>query len=119
MRDEDLAWLDELAARSDRPVLVFGHHHVWDPASSERSDDYFGIRPADSEPLIAPVAARPAIRGYFAGHTHRNRVRCFATTGAVPFVEVASVKDFPGTWAEYRVYEGGILQIHRREPCAI
>jgi hypothetical protein len=24
------------------------------------------------------------------------------------------VKDYPGTWAEYRVYEGGILQIHRR-----
>ena len=24
------------------------------------------------------------------------------------------MKDFPGSWAEYRVYEGGILQIHRR-----
>jgi hypothetical protein len=24
------------------------------------------------------------------------------------------VKDFPGSWAEYRVYEGGILQVHRR-----
>jgi hypothetical protein len=29
-------------------------------------------------------------------------------------VEVACVKDFPGTWTEYRVFEGGILQIHRR-----
>jgi hypothetical protein len=29
-------------------------------------------------------------------------------------VEVACVKDYPGTWAEYRVHEGGILQIHRR-----
>jgi hypothetical protein len=27
---------------------------------------------------------------------------------------VACVKDYPGTWAEYRVHEGGILQIHRR-----
>src|SRR5581483_2770387 len=27
---------------------------------------------------------------------------------------VACVKDFPGSWAEYRVYEGGIMQIHRR-----
>jgi hypothetical protein len=27
---------------------------------------------------------------------------------------VAAVKDFPGAWAEYRVYEGGILQIFRR-----
>jgi hypothetical protein len=24
------------------------------------------------------------------------------------------VKDFPGTWAEYRVYEGGLMQVVRR-----
>jgi hypothetical protein len=24
------------------------------------------------------------------------------------------VKDFPGAWAEYRVFEGGILQVLRR-----
>ena len=29
---------------------------------------------------------------------------------------MACVKDFPGTWAEYRVFEGGILQVHRRIP---
>ena len=38
----------------------------------------------------------PAIVGYFAGHTHRNRVRRFAATGDVPWVEVACVKDYPG-----------------------
>jgi hypothetical protein len=27
---------------------------------------------------------------------------------------VACVKDFPGAWAEYRVFERGILQVHRR-----
>ena len=27
--------------------------------------------------------------------------------GGVPSIEVGCVKDFPGTWAEYRVYEGG------------
>jgi 3',5'-cyclic-AMP phosphodiesterase len=32
----------------------------------------------------------------------------------VPYVEVACVKDFPGAWAEYRVFEGGILQVFRR-----
>jgi 3',5'-cyclic-AMP phosphodiesterase len=60
------------------------------------------------------VARRPRIVGYFAGHTHRNRVRRFSATGDVPWVEVACVKDFPGAWAEYRVYEGGILQVFRR-----
>lgn len=32
----------------------------------------------------------------------------------VPSIEVGTVKDFPGTWAEYRVYEGGVMQIVHR-----
>ena len=111
---ETLDWLDQLAAEADRPVLVFGHHHPWDPSSPTRPEAYFGINPDDSERLVALVARRPRIVGYFAGHTHRNRVRHFAATGDVPWVEVACVKDFPGAWAEYRVHEGGILQVFRR-----
>jgi predicted phosphodiesterase len=111
---EQLEWLDELGARTDRPVLVFGHHHVWSPLSNERHDTYFGINPDDSEKLIDVVARRRSLIGYFAGHTHRNRVRRFPPTGGVPWVEVACVKDFPGAWAEYRVFEGGVLQVHRR-----
>lgn len=111
---QQLEWLDDMAAHADRPVLVFGHHHAWSPASNSREEGYFGISPDDSERLIDVVARRPAICGYFAGHTHRNRVRHFEATGPVPWVEVACVKDFPGTWAEYRVYEGGIVQVHRR-----
>ena len=109
-----LEWLDTLAAEADRPVMVFGHHHPWDPGSAERPEAYFGINPDDSERLVEVVARRPRIVGYFAGHTHRNRVRRFAATGDVPWVEVACVKDFPGAWAEYRVFEGGILQVFRR-----
>jgi predicted phosphodiesterase len=109
-----LEWLDELGQRADRPVLVFGHHHPWAPGSPSRPDGYFGIHPDDSERLVEVVARRPRLVGYFAGHTHRNRVRRFPSSGAVPWVEVASVKDFPGSWAEYRVFEGGILQVHRR-----
>ena len=111
---ESLDWLDQLAADADRPVLVFGHHHPWNPDSGERPEAYFGINPDDSERLVEVVARRPRIAGYFAGHTHRNRVRRFSATGDVPWVEVACVKDFPGAWAEYRVFEGGILQVFRR-----
>ncbi len=111
---DQLDWLDALAAESDRPVLVFGHHHVWNPASAERPDTYFGIHPDASEALVDLVARRPAVTGYFAGHTHRNRVRRFAATGEVPWVEVACVKDYPGAWAEYRIHEGGVLQVFHR-----
>ncbi len=109
-----LEWLDDVARDATAPVLVFGHHHPWDPNSRERRDDYFGINPGDSEALCAVIDRRPAIAGYFAGHTHRTRVRRFAQARNVPVVEIACVKDYPGAWAEYRVYEGGYIQLTRR-----
>lgn len=112
--DDQLDWLDALAAKADRPLLVLGHHHVWNPASAERPERYFGLRPDDSERLVDVVARRPSIIAYTAGHTHRNRVRRFASTGSVPWVEVSCVKDYPGGWAEYRVYERAIVQVFHR-----
>jgi len=109
-----LAWLDDVAGASTRPVLVFGHHHPWDPASDDRSETYFGVNPDDSEALCAVIARREAIAGYFAGHTHRTRTRHFAAARNVPIVEIACVKDYPGAWAEYRLYEGGYVQLTRR-----
>jgi Icc protein len=111
---DQLAWLDELAARSDRPVLVLGHHHIWHPDHDPDMDGFFGIAPRDAERFAALVSRRSTIIGYIAGHTHRNRVVHLPNTGDVPWGEVACTKDFPGTWAEYRVFEGGVLQIHHR-----
>ncbi|HVM53922.1 MAG TPA: metallophosphoesterase [Acidimicrobiales bacterium] len=111
---DQLDWLDALGADADRPVMVMGHHHVWSPESRVRPERYFGINPDDSERLIEVFARRPLLVGYWAGHTHRNRVRRFSVTGAVPWVEVSCVKDYPGAWAEYRVYEGGVVQVFRR-----
>lgn len=112
--DQTLTWLRDLAVSTDGPILVFGHHHAWNPESKKRPEGYFGIGPDDSEKLVEVFAAHLNLRGYFAGHTHRNRVRRFGLTRDVPWAEVACVKDFPGSWAEYRVFDGGILQIHRR-----
>jgi Icc protein len=111
---DQLEWLDAVAGDATRPILVFGHHHPWDPASAERNDTYFGVNPDDSEALCAVIARREAIAGYFAGHTHRTRTRHFASARDVPVVEIACVKDYPGAWAEYRVYEGGYVQLTRR-----
>jgi Icc protein len=114
LTDVQLDWLDALGADADRPVLVMGHHQCWSPESRTRPDYYFGIQPDASEKLIEVIARRPALKGYWAGHTHRNRVRRFAATGDTPFVEVSCVKDYPGAWAEYRVHEGGVVQVFRR-----
>jgi 3',5'-cyclic-AMP phosphodiesterase len=106
-----LEWLGAMAEEADRPVVVLGHHQTWMPGSV-RTDNYFGINPDDSEKLIDVVARHPRIVAYAAGHTHRNRVRRTPSTGEVPFIEVACVKDFPGSWAEYRVFESAIMQVH-------
>jgi 3',5'-cyclic AMP phosphodiesterase CpdA len=111
---EQLSWLDDLAADSTDPILVFGHHHPWDPNARERSQTYFGINPDDSDALFEVITRRPAIGGYFAGHTHRTRVRRFPQARDVPIVEIACVKDYPGAWAEYRIHEGGYVQLTRR-----
>lgn len=111
---DQLVWLEDLASAASSPVLVFGHHHPWDPSADERNDHYFGINPDDSEALCRVITRCESIAGYFAGHTHRNRVRHFEAARLVPIVEVACVKDYPGVWAEYRVYAGGYTQLARR-----
>lgn len=114
LSQDQLEWLDELAGRADRAVLAFGHHPCWQSEEGAWIGQASALDPSSSKKLVEVVSRRRRIAGYFAGHTHRNRVRYFSSTGPVPFVEVACVKDFPGAWAEYRVYEGGLMQVHRR-----
>lgn len=115
LRTEQLEWLDTHAASADRPVIVMGHHQQWiaDGPTAERNDGYFGLHPDASDALDALTTRRRGIIGYAAGHTHRHRVRPM-TRSRVPSIEVGCTKDFPGTWAEYRVYEGGVMQIVHR-----
>jgi Icc protein len=109
-----LEWLDQVAATATVPVLVFGHHPVWNLDAPDRSDPNYVIALADSAALGEIVGRRETIVGYFAGHTHANRVFRFDRARGVPFVEVACTKDYPGAWAEYRIYEGGYTQVMRR-----
>jgi 3',5'-cyclic AMP phosphodiesterase CpdA len=106
---EQLDWLDELGAAGDGPVLVFGHHPLFDHAAFTA-----GIGETDSDHLVEVFSRRPTLAGYFAGHTHRNLVRRLPATGQSPWAEVSATKDFPGVWAEYRIYEDGILQVVHR-----
>jgi predicted phosphodiesterase len=105
-----LQWLDDRAATADRPVMVMGHHQQW--VSGKRHNEYFGLDPDSSDGLADVAAHRQRIVAYTSGHTHRHRVRRMSC--GVPSIEVGCVKDFPGTWAEYRVYECGITQVVHR-----
>ncbi len=115
LRADQVVWLDDLARDRTGPVLVFGHHHCWNVEAPERpAGPYFGIQPDDSVALVDVFTRHEQLVGYFAGHTHTNRVRRFAAARSVPFAEVACTKDYPGAWAEYRIYEGGYTQVMRR-----
>jgi 3',5'-cyclic AMP phosphodiesterase CpdA len=112
---DQIDWLDELAAAATSPVIAMGHHQQWipDPTDPKRSDEYFGLHPDSSDRLDEVCTRRPAIIAYTAGHTHRHRVRAMNESG-VPSIEIGCTKDFPGTWAEYRVFDGAVMQIVHR-----
>ena len=94
---EQLAWVDDLAASSDRPVMVMGHHHPWSPDSSKRSLTYFGINPDDSEGLVdRDRAATVDHRVLRRAHPPQPRAPLRARRARFPYVEVACVKDYPG-----------------------
>lgn len=114
LRAEQFEWLEDRLADTDRPVLVMGHHQQWIPGddSDHRSEGYFGLHPDASDRLSEVAGRHRQVLAYTAGHTHRHRIRTMRS--GVPSIEVGCVKDFPGTWAEYRVYEGGVMQVVHR-----
>lgn len=107
---EQLDWLETHAAESEQPVIAMGHHQQW--TTGARSEEYFGLHPDASDGLTEVITRQRSILAYAAGHTHRHRVRLLPN--GVPSIEIGCVKDFPGTWAEYRVYEGGVTQVVHR-----
>jgi 3',5'-cyclic-AMP phosphodiesterase len=122
LTEPQIEWLDDRLAGSGRTLLL-GHHQQWLPGADgaeRRHDDYFGLHPDSGVALDAVCSRHANAVGYSAGHTHRHRVRRMPLSGR-PSIEVGCVKDFPGTWAEYRVYEGGVMQVVHRisDPAAL
>jgi len=111
---EQIDWLDAVCAASDQPVMAMGHHQQWvGQQGGRRSDTYFGLHPDGSDLLDQLAVRRTDLIAYTAGHTHRHRVRMM-NESRIPTIEIGCTKDFPGTWAEYRVYEGGVMQVVHR-----
>ncbi len=108
--DEQLEWLDAVAEAATDPIVVMGHHPQRIGFDTEPPG--FSLTADSSRALDDVFERRAAIVAYTAGHTHRHRVT--RAGGGLPSIEVGCVKDFPGTWAEYEVYDGGILQIVHR-----
>src|SRR5262249_22174537 len=63
-----VGWLDDVAAGTPDPVLVFAHP----PAFNH--DPRYALAAADLDALLGVIARRDNVVGYFAGHTHTNHV---------------------------------------------
>lgn len=116
LRSDQVLEIDDRLSEAAGRVLLMGHHQQWIPhpdGAGGRSDDYFGLHPDASDALDELCVRHRGVIGYAAGHTHRHRVRPMRASG-VPSIEVGCVKDFPGTWAEYRVFETGVMQVVHR-----
>jgi len=98
-----------LAAEASGPALVAMHHH---PQRRQlMTHPPRGIPGAEAVPFLDALAAANPATMVITGHSHRHRAHRW---GPLVVAEVGSPQDFPGTWAGYVVYEGGIRQVVRR-----
>ncbi|HVV36365.1 MAG TPA: metallophosphoesterase [Acidimicrobiales bacterium] len=113
--DTDRERVIALATDAEHPVFVATHHY---PQRFSRANEFPpGISARNANPLLDALD-RAAPRSIVAcGHTHRHHRRHYKS---LLITEIGSTKDFPGVWAGYRVYEGGITQtVHQiQEPSA-
>ena len=108
--DERMAWLEDALAETretDMPTLVFMHHQPCPPEFRDRFPNNISILPEHSLRLFDLIGRNPQVKAVLIGHTHQNRVRRYPASGATPFVEVQCVKDYPGGFAYYRLYDDG------------
>ncbi|MFW2383468.1 MAG: metallophosphoesterase family protein [Acidimicrobiales bacterium] len=106
----------DAAGSATTPNLMLLHHQFqkypvatyWPP----------GIPSKESKPFLSDLAKTAPRTLVSSGHTHRNRAR---RVGPLLVTEVGSTKDWPGSWAGYRIFEGGVHQTVRRvaDPSAI
>ena len=115
--DERLSWLEnELGETRERaqPTLLLTHHQPVPPEHRHSYPNTIGIIPEHSLRMFDLLGKNPQVQGVLIGHTHRNRVRRYAASGAVPFVEVNCVKDYPGGFAVYELYDDGTFRQEAR-----
>jgi 3',5'-cyclic-AMP phosphodiesterase len=103
---DQVAQLAGLVGEAPGPAVVVLHH----PLRRHRLNTSYppALSHDDSTALAAALAVANRNVVVVAGHTHRNR---HYRVGGVDVAEVGSSKDYPGQWAGYSIYEGGIRQV--------
>ena len=111
--DDRIDWLAGALAESREtrtPTLLLMHHQPVPPEHRDSYPNTIGMLPEHSLRFFDLIGANPQVKGVLIGHTHRNRVRRYRASRAVPFVVVNCTKDYPGGWAHYELYEDGTFR---------
>ena len=105
----DRATTLELAADAGAPVFVATHHY---PQRFNLANELPpGVPAGQAKPLLDGLDRVAPGSLVACGHTHRHHRRHHKS---LLITEIGSTKDYPGVWAGYVVYEGGITQtVHR------
>ena len=104
-----------LAAQADGPVFVATHHYPHRFPIKLKMPS--GVAHAEATPFLDELDRVAPGSLVACGHTHRHHRRHYKS---LLITEIGSPKDYPGVWAGYVVYEGGITQtVHKiQEPSA-
>lgn len=106
---------DTLLSDPTQPTLVFGHHPVTDKAAAEAvAGPKFLLDRKSAHRLEQLYAKTPGVFLHHSGHTHRNRRTSSSVAPHVAFLEVASIKEYPGGYSIVRVFEGGCMATFHR-----
>ncbi len=108
--DERLRWLGEALAETREtgaPTLIFMHHQPCPPEFHDRFPNNISMLPEHSLRLFDLLGRHPQVKGVLIGHTHQNRVRKYPASGELPVIEVCCVKDYPGGFGHYRIFDDG------------
>jgi 3',5'-cyclic AMP phosphodiesterase CpdA len=111
--EERVRWLAgelERTRELGQPTLLLTHHQPVPPEHANSYPNSIGIIPEHSTRMFDLLGRNPQVQGVLIGHTHRNRVRRYAASGEMPFVEVNCVKDYPGGFAVYELYDDGTFR---------
>jgi 3',5'-cyclic-AMP phosphodiesterase len=103
------AKIARLVSESAGPAWVTLHH----PYEKFRARTVYppGLPYAEGREFLNALVGAKRDTFVTFGHRHRNRRYDY---GPLVITEVGSTKDYPGVWAGYKVYEGGLIQVVRR-----
>ncbi len=105
---EQLAWLaGDLEEHSAKRTLIYTHH----PTNGEIEENRVVH---DHDEFQKTIAQFPNVQAVFSAHIHRNYITTSELTPGVPYVETASVIQYPMGYNLYQVTATGIKQVFRK-----